>query len=143
MWILSAFAFAALFSDQLSKFLAVLYLKPKGSIPVLSEVFHLSYVENAGIAFGLFRNHAEALNVIIGLCVAGLLVYSFYFKSQSVLKRAAYGFILGGAIGNWIDRVRLNCVIDFLDFRIWPAFNVADSCITIAVIWLIIYLWKK
>ena len=53
------------------------------------------------------------------------------------------GFIIGGLLGNLIDRIFLGHVVDFIDFRIWPVFNAADSAITIAVIWLIIYLWRK
>lgn len=119
--------------DQLTKFLAVWFLKPKTSIPILPRVFHLSFVENPGIAFGLFQDRPEFWAYLITASVLCLLVASLFFRNRPFKRRLAFGFILGGAIGNWMDRIRLNHVIDFLDFRIWPVFNVADSFITIGV----------
>lgn len=128
---------AVLAIDQLTKLLAISYLKPKANLPVFENYFHLSFVENTGIAFGLFQNHPEFWVLIITLSVVGLFAGSWFFRRQSLSKRLAFGFILGGAIGNWVDRVRFHHVIDFLDFRIWPVFNIADSFITIGVVVLI------
>ena len=127
-----------LLSDQLTKLLAVLFLKPLTSIPILPNIFHLSFVENTGIAFGFFQGHSGFLTVLITVSVLGLLICSVFFKNQSLPHRLAYGFILGGALGNLIDRLRLEHVIDFLDFRIWPVFNIADSFITIGVM---LFIW--
>ncbi len=126
------------FIDQLSKYLAVHFLSSAGSHPVIPGIFHLSYVENTGIAFGFFHSYPQLWLVIISLSVAGLAVGSWFFKNKSLIQRIAYGFILGGAIGNWIDRLRVHYVIDFLDFRVWPVFNIADSFITIGVA---IFIW--
>ena len=120
--------------DQITKFLSLSYLKPRLSIPIIPGVFHLSFVENAGIAFGLFQNRPEFWTVIIALSVIVLLIVSWFFKAQPLPKRLAFAFILGGAAGNCIDRIRFERVIDFLDFRIWPVFNLADSFITIGVL---------
>ena len=122
-----------LFCDQLTKFLAVRFLKPLTSVPIIPHVFHLSFVENTGIAFGLFQSHPEALTILIAASVLCLLICTRFFVNQPLSHQLAYGFILGGSIGNWIDRVRFEHVIDFLDFRIWPVFNIADSFITIGV----------
>lgn len=128
--------------DQLTKWLAVEFLKTKGSLALIPHVFHLSYVENTGIAFGLFQHHPKLLTFMIGTGVVILVFYApVWFRSASRLKQIAYSMILGGAIGNLIDRIRFQYVIDFLDFRVWPVFNVADSCITIGVLmlmWLVL-----
>ena len=119
--------------DQITKYLALWWLKPKGSVPILPGIFHLSFVENTGIAFGFFRGHPEILSYVIFASVLCLLCGSWFLKNQKLAERVAYGFIVGGAAGNMIDRVRFQHVIDFLDFRIWPVFNFADSFITIGV----------
>ncbi len=92
-------------------------------------------VHNTGIAFGFFRTHERALLILITLSLGCLFYWSTRLKegSPSGLNRAALALILGGALGNWIDRVRWGAVIDFLDFRIWPVFNIADSAITLGV----------
>jgi signal peptidase II len=125
--------------DQVTKFLAIWLLKPKGSVPVVRGIFHLSYVENTGIAFGFLQNYPRILAYLIAASVICLLAVSWWFKNRNRTERLAYGFILGGATGNLIDRVRFQNVIDFLDFRVWPVFNFADSFITIGV-FLFIYL---
>ena len=119
--------------DQLTKFLAVQFLQPIDSVAVIPNFFYLSFIQNTGIAFGLFHNYPTAWMLIITASVILLAIFSFHFKQQSYAQRMAYGFILGGAIGNWIDRIRIQSVIDFFDFRIWPVFNVADTFITIGV----------
>ena len=124
--------------DQATKFLAVQFLKPLGQISVIPGVFHLSYVENTGIAFGMFQDHPSIWSGIISVSVLALFVGSYFFRDESVSKRVAYSFILGGALGNWIDRIRLHSVIDFLNFIVWPVFNIADSFITIGVV---IFIW--
>ena len=134
--ILSIAALVILF-DQATKFLAVEFLRPIQHTPVIPNIFHLSYVQNTGIAFGLFQNYPAAWSIIITLSICLLLIGIRFFVREPFIKRMAYGFILGGAVGNWIDRIRLHYVIDFLDFRIWPVFNVADSFITMGVIFFI------
>jgi signal peptidase II len=134
-------AISVLVVDQVTKWFALQHLPPASSIPVIPNVFHLSYVQNTGIAFGLFRDYSALLLALITGSVLALLIGSRWLAKQSASQRLAYGFILGGALGNWIDRVRFQHVIDFLDFRIWPVFNFADTFITIGVllfIWFII-----
>lgn len=138
MRVLYSIAGIVLLCDQLTKFLAVQFLKPAGSIPVVPRVFHLSFVENSGIAFGLFQGHPEFWTLIITASILCLGIISPFFWKQSVSRRLAFGLILGGAVGNWIDRLRFEHVIDLLDFRIWPVFNLADSFITIGVF---LFLW--
>ncbi len=124
------------------------------SLPVLPPVFHLTLVHNRGIAFGLFDGFDRLLLIAISLSIVVLTVIGHRLwqplpKSQagtapgSGLERAAMALILGGAAGNWIDRMRFGAVIDFLDFRVWPVFNVADSAITVGVGLYLLYFLKN
>lgn len=126
-------------ADQVSKQFILVRLPLGDSIPLLPGLFHLTAVRNTGIAFGLFRDNPHLLTLLIGVCVLLLLVFSRRMTQESFLERLAYGLILGGAVGNLIDRIRFGWVIDFLDFRIWPVFNLADSGITIGVV---LFAWK-
>ncbi len=104
------------------------------SIAVIKNIVHCTLVHNTGIAFGLFKD-CGAVFIIIPLILTGLLVYNvYYYRHSERLSRTyivAFSLILGGAIGNLLDRIFLGYVIDFIDFRIWPVFNVADSAITV------------
>lgn len=127
--------------DQISKFLAVKYLVNIGSIPIIKDIFHLTYVENRGAAFGMFQNN-QMIFVVVALaaCIFGL--YYLYKKQLNLLGKSAIILIIAGAIGNLIDRVRLGFVVDYFDFRIvWNyVFNVADVFVVIGTILLCIYI---
>ena len=130
--------------DQYSKFLIFHRMQYGESIPVIKNVFHLTFVTNTGIAFGFFKG-ANVVFIIASLIViAGIVTFKNYIiDKHSLTSKIACGLILGGALGNLIDRIRLGYVIDFLDFRIWPVFNFADSGITIGSLTLIILLLIK
>jgi len=128
--------------DQFSKFAFSYILTLNESIPVIKNLFHLTLIHNTGIAFGMLRGNSGTI-LIITIVGLGLIIYSlrkdiFNFKTLSpktlFIRKMSVGFIVGGAIGNMIDRFRLGYVIDFLDFRIWPVFNFADSFITIGAV---------
>lgn len=141
--IISLTAFLIIFFDQLTKFLITKNLKVNQSLDIINNIFHLTFVKNTGAGFGILKGY-NILLILISLIVIGTIFYYFRkIKENEYLLQLIIAFILGGTIGNLIDRVRLNYVIDFLDFRIWPVFNVADSFITIGIIGLVIYLWKK
>lgn len=127
--------------DQISKFLAVKYLVNIGSIPIIKDIFHLTYVENRGAAFGMFQNN-QMIFVVVALaaCIFGL--YYLYKKQLNLLGKSAIILIIAGAIGNLIDRVRLGFVVDYFDFRIvWNyVFNVADVFVVVGTILLCIYI---
>jgi signal peptidase II len=101
----------------------------------LFPFFYLTHVHNTGSAFGLFQGNNHAL-FILALIILGFLFYSArgLYEQGGRWGGIGVGLILGGAIGNIIDRVRFGHVIDFLDFRVWPVFNVADSAITVGAI---------
>lgn len=119
--------------DQITKFLAENFLIHGRSVPILPHVFHLTLVENKGIAFGLFQGMEGLLFVVITASIIILAILGWRSQSMQTADRWAFSLILGGALGNWIDRIRVGAVIDFLDFRIWPVFNLADNAITIGV----------
>ena len=119
--------------DQLTKFWAVHSLEPAVSHPILLNFFHLTLVENEGIAFGFFPRMEKILLVAVTLSIVVLIVFGLRAHPHRWVNRWGIGLILGGALGNWVDRIRVGAVIDFLDFRIWPVFNFADTAITIGV----------
>lgn len=125
---------AVIVIDQIIKNVVVKALA-NGPIVVIKKFFHLVYVENYGIAFGMFRN--KTIFFIITQCIISVLIafviYRLHDKSISVT--ICLSLILGGAIGNLIDRIRLGYVIDFLSFTIFPpVFNIADSAIVVGAI---------
>jgi len=124
--------------DQLTKFLALRGLSPQSSVSVIPQVLDLTLVKNSGVAFGLFSGYAPALFTVITISLVFLFMianrsHGTAAHGTSPTDRWALSLILGGAIGNWIDRLRFEAVIDFIDFHIWPVFNIADAAITIGV----------
>jgi signal peptidase II len=129
-------------ADQASKLLVVRSIPLEGTRDVFRGFFRLWHVRNSGAVWGLLSGHDGGLipKAITALAVIALLVVLFFFLRAGRHERLelfAYAFILGGALGNIIDRLRLGYVVDFLDVFVkswhWPTFNVADSCITIGV----------
>ena len=123
--------------DQATKALALLFLPKIPTVPLIPGIFHLTLVHNTGVAFGLLKGYRVPVLWGTAFLIVGLF---FYVLRTWKWKRAGWnwslGLILGGAVGNLVDRLRFNAVIDFLDFRIWPVFNIADSCITIGAFFL-------
>jgi signal peptidase II len=121
-------------TDRVTKSFFSKVLYEGETIPVFKNVFHFTLVHNTGMAFGLFKDHGVVF-IIIPIIAIALLVYNiYYYQENENLSRSyivAFALILGGAIGNLIDRIHIGHVIDFLDFRIFPVFNIADSAITI------------
>lgn len=121
--------------DQLSKFLSTKYLLLHQSIPIIKGVFHLTLIHNRGAAFGMLKDQVYLFILTAVICVVLIPLYLNRQRLKSLsLYNISLGFILAGALGNLIDRLFFGYVIDFLDFRIWPVFNVADSAITIGAI---------
>ena len=133
---------AIVFIDRITKFFFSDLLSIGESFPVIKNVFHFTLVHNTGIAFGLFKDHGVVF-IIIGICAVVLLVFNiYYYQKMEELNRlymVAFSLIFGGAIGNLIDRIFIGHVIDFIDVRIWPVFNIADSAITIGALMILFY----
>lgn len=128
--------------DQYSKFLVVTKMKFGASIEIISGFFSLTFIKNYGAAFGLFQRQL-AVFVIVGLvAVTVIVVYSIIISEKEYLLQTGLAFLLGGAIGNFIDRLRFGYVVDFLDLHHgkwhWPVFNIADIAIDIGVVMILL-----
>ncbi|MEA2036925.1 MAG: signal peptidase II, partial [Nanoarchaeota archaeon] len=99
-------------------------------------------IQNTGAGFGILKGW-NAILIFISLIIIGIILFNFDKITKEKPIYIPVALVLGGAIGNLIDRIFIGHVIDFISFTFWPAFNVADSGITIGAIWLIIYFWKK
>lgn len=123
-----------LFFDRLSKYLANTKLLLHQSIPVIKNIFHLTLIYNRGAAFGILKDQSYFF-IFISL-IAVIFIYLRLRENRSKEKslELALVLILTGTLGNLIDRISFGYVIDFLDFRIWPVFNIADSSITVGAI---------
>jgi len=129
--------------DQLTKLLIRNNFQLNQSIPIIENIFHFTYLTNTGSAFGMFKG-LNLFFILFSIAVAiGILYFMKGIKQNEKMMQLAFGLLFGGTIGNLIDRIALGSVVDFLDFRIWPVFNIADSAVTVSVIILIILLWKK
>jgi len=142
LWMLLVVAGGVVLLDQISKAVVQNTLPLHQSVVVIPGFFDITHVHNPGGAFGLLAGASSTVRTILFLIVSLLavgLILWFFFKTPSTHRWLAVGFalILGGAAGNLIDRIRFGSVIDFLDVYVgnlhWPAFNIADSAITIGI----------
>jgi len=155
LWII-AIVLSIVAVDQITKHLVITYI-PEGSETLGShprEFFWLTHQRNSGLVGGMFRGR-ELVPLIAPVFATLVLAYLFKFLNpKSRWQSLAYGLVAGGAIGNLIDRVRLGSVTDFLQFhfyfvpfdfpwKLYPAFNVADSCICTGIVLLVILTWKQ
>lgn len=139
-------SFIVLLVDIISKRLVINYMAVRESISLIDNFFSLTYVRNTGVAFSLLNGYVW----LIVMMTAVVIVMLFKYVKDNVgsnVELVSYGFILGGAIGNLIDRVVYGYVVDFLDFNIFgynaPIFNLADCFIVIGVILLIVFSGRK
>ncbi len=133
---------AAIGLDQLTKYLAVVFLKPIGTLPLIEGVLHFTYATNTGSAFSLFSGFTEVLSVVTFLVILVMLFGIVVNYLGSTFMNWCLAAIVGGGIGNLIDRVARGYVVDFIDFRLihFAIFNVADIFVVVGVILLLIYL---
>ena len=126
-------------ADQLTKALIRANHNP-GDVLFNAGIFQIKYVQNTGAAFGIFKGNSLALIITASIGIIIILLMVFLVRSRwsfldSMWVRVGIGMVMGGTIGNnLIDRIRLGYVTDFIDFKIWPTFNVADSAVTVGVI---------
>lgn len=131
-------AATVLVADQWSKTYVTDYLNAHGGpILILGGKVRIRMVPNSGAAFGVLPNQTVLIIVIAGAIVTALILSYRRLAHGPATLRLGLGLVLGGALGNLADRVRLGHVIDFIDLRWWPVFNVADSCIVVGVLMLI------
>lgn len=128
--------------DQVSKAAVQMLMYLGESIPVAPPVFYLTYIMNPGAAFGLLAHQTSLFVTVTVLLVAGVLLGYRKLPPGRNLLRYGLGLVLGGALGNLADRLRFGRVVDFLDFRVWPIFNLADTAIVIGACLLVWELLK-
>lgn len=139
-------ALVALVLDQLTKYLVVQNFKLGQTLSLLPGIFHFTYVTNTGAAFSLFSQGGGWLRWLSLLVSIGLIALALIGPPLSRFEQLGYSFILGGAVGNGIDRFAMGYVVDFLDFRLinFPIFNLADVFINIGIAFLLIAsFWHK
>jgi signal peptidase II len=129
---LVAVALAGLGADQLTKSIVTSRLDLGDEVHVVGP-FSIHHVTNSGIAFGLFASATSIVILLTALAVAWMLYFFARSGSRHPVLPVALGLVIGGSVSNLLDRVRLGHVTDFLDFRYWPAFNLADSFIVVGV----------
>lgn len=127
--------------DRVSKYIISKY--PLGYGKKIFDFFYITYIENTGAAFGMGKNLNPLFVFVTIILIGVILYYKNYLAGFGLKAKTAVLFILGGAFGNLYDRIVYGRVIDFLDFRIWPVFNIADSFITIGGILLAVSFLKK
>lgn len=138
-------ALAIVFLDQVTKYFVLGSLRVGESISVIEHYFNLVHIRNRGIAFGLMNRpgsySGQYILLAATLLAAALLIYWFFkLRGEKNWIIPGLSLVLGGAVGNLIDRVRIREVVDFLDFYVgtlhWPAFNIADAAITVGTFWI-------
>jgi signal peptidase II len=117
-------------ADRLAKSLVLERLYDGQSVEVIPKVFHLTLVFNTGAAFGILKGSNGLFTAASVAVIAFIMIYVAAGRRKDAVMNCALGLILGGAAGNLIDRIMFGSIIDFLDLRVWPVFNVADSAIT-------------
>ncbi|MEH2237551.1 signal peptidase II [Nostoc sp.] len=138
-------AFIAFFLDQITKYWVVQTFSLGQTLPLLPGIFHFTYVTNTGAAFSLLSGKVEWLRWLsLGVSLV-LIALALFGATLNLWDQLGYGLILGGAMGNGIDRFVLGYVVDFLDFRLinFAVFNVADSFISIGIVCLLIASFQK
>lgn len=131
--------------DQITKAIIVRIINPGESLPIIRNIFHITLIFNRGAAFGIFARSSFLFIVISIFIVALITIFSIHRLPLSTLHlyNLPLLVILGGTLGNLADRLRFGYVVDFLDFRIWPVFNIADVAITFGTILLIWRIFKN
>jgi signal peptidase II len=132
-WIgLSIVVTAAVLADQVTKHIVSSQLSLDEKVRVIGP-FSIHHVQNSGIAFGLFANATALVTALTALAVGWMLVFFARSGARHPVLPIALGLLIGGSSSNLVDRIRLGHVTDFLDFRFWPAFNLADTFIVVGV----------
>ncbi len=153
MWLGLLVALGVIVSDQLTKYLVLNFLLEERAGIVYTSFFNVVRAWNTGVSFSMFNNYGNLGAIILSAVAFMIVVFLVYWlkNEKSRPAQVALGFIIGGALGNVIDRIRLGAVFDFLDFHIgeshWPAFNLADSFICVGATLLILQslwdIWAK
>ena len=144
-FLLPAVAGLTLVVDRISKWVVMDSLRPGESwnpVAALERWVSLTYVTNTGAAFGLFPDYGVVFMVVAVVVIAAIILYYRHLPGDQWLIQASLGLQLGGTLGNLVDRLRYGHVIDFIDFKVWPVFNVADSSVFVGAVILAFYILR-
>ena len=135
MFVWAMIIVGVIFLDQITKWLTVINLDLGESFPLIENVFHFTYVQNRGAAFGILKDQRWVFLIISTVAIVAMFIMLWKSRKDSKLLCIAISMIIGGGIGHMIDRCLLGYVIDFLDFTLinFAVFNVADSFVCIGV----------
>ena len=140
------FSILCILIDQISKLLIVNSYDVNSGFSVIDGFFSITYIKNTGAAWGMFSNGTIILSLISIVFLFFMIKYIYELKKVSYLNVISYGMLFGGIIGNLIDRLIRNYVVDFLNFNIFgydfPVFNIADCFIVISIILIVIESWR-
>lgn len=126
-------ALAVFVVDRLTKLLVIADLRVGQSIPVIPDVLHITHVRNPGGAFGFLPRGQLFFTTITLFVFIAVITYHFVRRPDGLLLNVALGLVLGGTAGNLVDRLTVGRVIDWVDFRIFPVFNVADAALVVGL----------
>jgi signal peptidase II len=136
-------SFLVFLADLILKKLAVIKLSGMNTFPLIRDHVHFTLVKNYGVAFGLFPYQRPYL-ILIGLVICAIIIYMYAnTPSSDVLLRLSFALILGGSLGNLYDRMFFGYVIDYMDLRIFPVFNLADTAINVGIALILLDLFLK
>lgn len=132
--------------DIVSKVIVSRYILLDKSIKLINDFLYITYVRNTGAAWSMFSSRSVLVLIISSFIILGIILHVYKNKPKKRMEKIAYSLIIGGALGNLINRITYGYVIDFIDIKIfkydYPIFNLADSFIVIGVILLVIYTWR-
>ncbi len=128
--------------DQLTKAIIRQFLSLGQSLKIVDGILSFTYTSNTGVAFGFFKNLSFLALITTALTIAIILTYWWVAKPKNLWLQVSLGLILGGAVGNLIDRLFRHAVTDFIDFHFWPVFNIADSAVVIGGLSLLIHFYR-
>ncbi len=140
--IYSAIIAIGILLDQLTKILAVTFLKPVSTVPLIQDALHLTYVENRGAAFGMLAGQRWVFMVISTVTIVAIAIALFFGHVDDLRYGVCLSAIISGGIGNMIDRIAFGYVVDFIDFRLidFAVFNGADSFVCVGAGFMILFL---
>ena len=136
-------ATAILFLDQLTKVMVRSSFELYESREIIPNVFHLTYIENPGAAFGMLADQRTFFLLITVFIIAFMLYFMKTLENDEPKANIFLSMVIGGALGNFIDRIQKGSVTDFFDFLIWPVFNIADMFIVFGIVMAAFYIFRS
>ena len=140
------FTIIFLIIDILSKLIICKYISVNENVQIIKNIFYITNVKNTGVAWSLFDNQTILVTIVSLIVIIGIIIYIKKHKPNNLIEKLSYSMIIGGAVGNLVERLIYGYVTDFIDVYIfgynYPIFNFADTFIVIGVIMLAVYTWR-